>query len=211
MASDLQQSYDRVAQEYVKRIYGELAHKPFDRKLLDWLAEKVNHAGVICDIGCGPGQVARYLADHGAEARGIDLSPGMIEQARRLNPGITFQVGNMLALTEVEDNAFGGMTAFYSVIHIPREQHAQVFQEFKRVLMPGGVALIAFHIGNETRHQDEWWGEQVSVDFHFFSSVEVKASLQAAGFAMDEVIERDPYPEVEVQTRRAYLFARKPG
>ena len=210
MASNPQQSYDRVAQEYAKRIYSELAHKPFDRKMLDWLIEKVNQIGIICDIGCGPGQIARYLADQGAQACGIDLSPGMIAEARRLNPGISFQVGNMLALTEVADNAFGGITAFYSVIHVPREQHSQLFQEFMRVLKPNGVALLAFHIGTETRHQDEWWGNAVSLDFHFFSAAETKASLQTAGFVMDEVIERDPYPDVEVQTRRAYLFARKP-
>src|SRR5579864_4976455 len=101
MASGLQQSYDRVAQEYARRIYGELANKPFDRKMLDWLVEKVNRTGPICDMGCGPGQIARYLAEHGAQASGIDLSPGMIEEARRLNPDIPFQVGDMRALTGV--------------------------------------------------------------------------------------------------------------
>ncbi|MHB8628968.1 MAG: class I SAM-dependent methyltransferase [Aggregatilineales bacterium] len=209
MTSNVQQSYNHVAQEYARRIYGELAHKSFDRKMLDWLAEKINRTGIICDIGCGPGQIARYLADQGVQACGIDLSPGMIEQAKRLNPGIPFQVGNMLALTEVVNNAFSGIAGFYSIIHIPHEQILQALQEFERVLCPNGVALLAFHIGNETRHLDEWWGEKVSMDFQYFSSAEIKASLQAAGFVVEEVIERDPYPEVEVQTRRAYLFARK--
>src|SRR5579859_2697646 len=196
MPPDLQQSYDRVAQEYARRIYGELAHKPFDRKMLDWLIEKVNRKGIACDIGCGPGQIARYLADQGMQACGIDLSPVMIEQARWLNPGIPFQVGNMLALAEVADNSFSAIAAFYSIIHVSPEKLPQALQTFKRVLSPDGVALLAFHIGDETRHVDEWWGVQVSVDFQFYSSSEVKTALQAAGFVVEEVIERDPYPEI---------------
>jgi hypothetical protein len=55
--------YDRVAEEYVKRIFEELAHKPLDRALLDRFAEQMRGLGPACDVGCGPGQVARYLHD----------------------------------------------------------------------------------------------------------------------------------------------------
>src|SRR4051812_44300194 len=92
---DVQRSYDRLAAEYASHIYGELAHKPFDRKMLDWLLEKVNGSGSTCDLGCGPGHVARYLRDHDADVIGIDLSPEMISTAQRLNPDIPFQAGNM--------------------------------------------------------------------------------------------------------------------
>ena len=77
--------------------------KPFDGKMLDWLIEKVEGLGPICDLECGPGQVARYLHGRGAEACGIDLSPEMVRQAARLNPGIGFQPGDMLALVCVAD------------------------------------------------------------------------------------------------------------
>jgi hypothetical protein len=70
--------------------------------------------------------------------------------------------------------------------------------------------LVTFHIGQETLHRDEWWGEEVSLDFIFYETAEMKDYLGAAGFALEEVIERDPYPEVEYQSRRAYIFARKP-
>src|SRR5215813_363013 len=99
---DLQTSYDRVAKEYVERIFNELENKPLDRALLDELARKVQGLGPVCDLGCGPGQIARYLQSRGAEVLGIDLSPSMIEQARQLNPGIEFKQGNMLAL-EIAD------------------------------------------------------------------------------------------------------------
>src|SRR5882724_8784950 len=99
--SELRNSYDRVAEDYAREFSDELLHKPFDRKMLDWLAEKVGGLGMICDLGCGPGQVARYLHDRGARVCGIDLSPEMVRQAQRLYSEIPFQQGDMLALTEV--------------------------------------------------------------------------------------------------------------
>jgi len=63
MNEDLQHSYDRVAEQYAEQFRDEMSQKPFDQKMLDWLAEKVGHLGAICDLGCGPGQVARYLSD----------------------------------------------------------------------------------------------------------------------------------------------------
>jgi trans-aconitate methyltransferase len=90
-------SYDRLASEYTRRIYGELQHKPFDRKLLDRLAADA-HGGTICDMGCGPGHIARYLRDADAEVFGLDLSPKMLEHARQLNPDIAFREGDMRAL-----------------------------------------------------------------------------------------------------------------
>src|SRR5687768_9350687 len=119
MSEEIQSSYDRVAEDYAGQFRDEMDKKPFDRKMLDWFAEKVGDLGIICDMGCGPGQIARYLFDHGAKVCGIDLSPGMVERAQRLNPGISFRPGNMLALVNVADNFFGGVAAFYSIIHVP--------------------------------------------------------------------------------------------
>src|SRR5262249_32596984 len=112
--------YDPVAEDYARAFCDEMSKKPFDRKMLDWLNEKVNGVGMICDLGCGVGQVAGYLRSRGVNVCGIDLSTEMIKQARRLNPEITFQPGNMLALNDISDHAFGGIAAFYSIIHIPR-------------------------------------------------------------------------------------------
>ena len=203
-----QSSYDRVAEEYARRVYGELAGKPLDRKLLDWLIEKVGGRGMIADIGCGPGQIARYLSDHGAAACGVDLSPGMLAQARTLNPDLEFMQADMRTLEGIPDRAYAGISAFYSIIHVPESELAQAFAAFKRVLQPGGVVLLAFHLGAEIKHLDEWWGEPVSVDFIFYSRETIKQKLTEAGFVIEEAIERDPYPEVEFASRRGYIFAR---
>ncbi len=60
-------------------------------------------------------------------------------------------------------------------------------------------------------HRDEFLGEEVSLDFIFFETEEMKGHLKAVGFELEEVIERDPYAEVEYPSRRAYIFARKAG
>lgn len=203
---DLQASYDRVADEYVRRIFDELRHKPLDREVLDRFAARVRDVGPSCDIGCGPGHVARYLHERGVRVSGIDLSPQMIVRARRLTPQVEFRAGDMTAL-DVPDASWAGITAFYSIIHIPRAEVVAALRELHRVLRPDGLLLLAFHLGSDTLHLDDWWGHRVAVDFTFFESAEMAAYLRRAGFRVDEVIEREPYPEVEHQSRRAYVFA----
>jgi SAM-dependent methyltransferase len=205
---DPEESYDRVAAEYATEFRDELSHKPFDRKMLDWLIEKVGGLGPICDMGCGPGQVAKYLHEKGSQACGIDLSGEMVRQAQLLNPEIRFEQGNMLSL-EIDQNSLGGIAAFYSLIHVPRESVVQALTEFKQVLRSGGAILIAHHIGADVVHRDEWFGKDVSLDFLFFETNEMKEYVTRSGLLLEEVIERDPYPAVEYPSRRSYMFARK--
>jgi len=205
---DCQASYDRVADEYVRRIFDELQHKPLDRQLLDRFAASVRDLGPACDLGCGPGHVARYLREQGVQVCGVDLSAAMVERARDLTPGIEFRQGDMAAL-DAPDEAWAGITAFYSIIHISRDDLAKVFGELRRVLRPGGMLLVAFHIGEDSIRLKEWWGHEVCVDFFFFRPDEMAGFLRGAGFEIDEIIERDPYPDVEHQSRRAYIFARR--
>ena len=203
-------SYDNVAADYAKKFQHELDHKPFDRKMLELLVERVGDKGTICDMGCGPGQIAAYVQSLGATACGIDLSPQMVARAQQLNPTISFQQGDMLDLNGVEDNSFGGMAVFYSIIHIPHEHVVAALRELRRVLHPGGSLLLTFHIGSEIRHFDEWYEKPVNLDFIFFETQPMTGYLRTAGFVLDEVIERSPYPD-EVATHRAYIFVRKPS
>ena len=207
--ASLPDSYSRVAEEYAQRIFDELKDKPLDRQLLDRLAERTRGQGIVCDLGCGPGQVARYLQAQGVEVMGLDAAAGMIALAQQLNPAIPFVQGNMLAL-DVPDSAWVGIAAFYSLIHIHRHDMLQALAELKRVLQPGGLLLFSFHIGDETVHLDEWWEKPVNLDFYFFQPGEMVIFLEQAGFVLDEIIERDPYADVEHQSRRCYILAHKP-
>ena len=204
-----QTSYDQVAVEYAEKFKDEMDYKPFDRDCLDRLAREVGKLGPICDLGCGPGQIARYLHRQGVDTLGVDLSPRMVAEAQRLNPEIHFHQGDMISLPD-EDNSWGGLAAFYCILHIPREQIVSALREMKRVLKPGGVLLMTFHIGDEVKHLDEWWEKPVNLDFAFFQPEEMRIWLKEAGYELEETLVRDPNPDVEVATTRAYVFARKP-
>jgi SAM-dependent methyltransferase len=204
-----QSSYDQVATEYAERFKDEMDQKPFDRACLDRLAREVGSLGPICDLGCGPGQIARYLQRNGVNSLGVDLSPKMVAEAQRLNPEISFHQGNMLALPD-PDNCWGGIAAFYCILHIPRTRAVDTLRETKRVLRRNGLLLITFHTGEDIKHLDEWWEKPVNLDFAFYQPDEMGAWLKQAGFLLEETLVRGPNPEVEVETQRAYLFARKP-
>ncbi len=208
--SDIQDTYDLVADEYVRRIFHELDHKPFDREILSRFAERVRGLGPVYDLGCGPGHVARYLQEHGLTVTGVDLSSGMVQRARELNPGIEFQQGDMRSL-DVENASLAGIVAFYSIVHFSPGSLSDVFGELHRVLARGAPLLLAFHIGSESVHLGEWWGHQVAIDFTFFDPEAIKIKLQESGFRIVEAQEREPYPEVEHQSRRAYLMAEASG
>jgi SAM-dependent methyltransferase len=166
---------------------------------------------MACDLGCGPGQVARYLQGLGIQVCGVDLSEGMLQRARQLNPGIDFHLADMRALP-FADNTWAGIAAFYAIVNLPGAEVAQALREMWRVLQPNGQLLMAFHLGEDVQQlEEDVWGCGVSLEFTFFRARTVLGYMREAGFEIDEVIERDPYaPDVEYQSRRAYIFAHKP-
>jgi len=204
----LRRSYDEVAEEYAARIGGELAHKPLDRALLGALLELAGANSPIADLGCGPGHVTAYLAGLGACAVGIDLSRQMIAVCRRDHPQAEFRQGDLLSLPAA-DCEFGAAAALYSIIHLEPDELRPAFAEVYRTLRPSGAFLVSFHVGSELRHLDDWWGHEVDLDFRFLEPESVIDTLGEAGFVVEARLERASYPE-EVQTRRAYVLARRP-
>jgi len=203
----LRNTYDRVAKHYVNEFFKELSRKPFDRELLDRFAEGVQGQGTVCEIGCGPGQIARYLKDRGADIFGIDLSEEMIAWARKLNADISFEQGNMLYL-DASDDAWAGIVSFYAIIHLRRSDVPLAFAEFYRVLKPSGNLLVSFHGGEGEVGTEDWFGEPVSVRATLFGDKEIAQYLASAGFKVEDILKRPPY-EFEYQTERVYVFATK--
>ncbi|TDE13027.1 class I SAM-dependent DNA methyltransferase [Jiangella asiatica] len=202
-------AYDTVAAAYADVLRDELAGKPFDRAMLSAFAELVladDAVRPVADVGCGPGRVTAHLASLGLTASGVDLSPGMIEQARRDHPGLEFSVGTMSELA-VDDGALGGVVAWYSVIHTPPGLLPVVFAEFARVLAPGGHLLLAFQVGDEKLHIQHGYGHEVSLHAYRLLPDGVTSMLAEAGVLALSTLVREP--EGPEKTPQAYVLARK--
>ena len=213
-------SYDAIAAAYADQLSDELRRKPLDRALLIAFAEQVRADGTeqvrasglgrarVWDVGCGPGHVTAFLAGLGLDAAGIDLSGQMVAQARARHPDLEFSAGSMTALP-APDGSWDGLICFYALIHMIEDADVRTtLAEFRRVLADHGLLLLAVHAGEEVRHSQEWFSAAVDVSFRFFDPGWLSAELDRAGFAIEALTRRQPYPDAEVATERAYLLAR---
>ncbi|MFZ0120373.1 MAG: class I SAM-dependent methyltransferase [Pseudonocardiaceae bacterium] len=204
-------SYDAVADDYTEWLRHELESKPLDRALLAGFTELVqaDGSGPVADIGCGTGRVTAHLHGLGLPVFGIDLSPQMVAVARQAHPELRFDVGSMTVL-DLPDGALGGIVAWYSIIHIPKERLPEVFAKFHRVLAPGGHVLLAFQVGDEPRHLTEAFGRAVSLTFHRLQPDRIVELLSQARLVPWARMLREPEGDLE-KTQHAYLLARKPA
>jgi len=201
--------YDTLAEEYAETFSGEHEKKPKDQEILHRFSQEIGARRPVWDFGCGPGQTTRYLKNLGVEISGLDLSEKILIQARKIHPGIHFRKGNILEL-EIENDSIAGVVAFYAIVHFAEEQVELAFHEIFRVLQPGGIFLFTYHIGEETIHLEEFLGKKVDIDLMVFFTDFISSCLKKRGFEKVEIIEREPYPGVEYESRRAYVFAIKP-
>ncbi len=212
----IRDSYEAVAAEYDRQISGELAGKPLDRGLLAAFADLVPRELPVGDLGCGPGHVAHHLTGLGCAMVGLDLSPAMIDIARRRYPQIAFQVGSMLDLP-VADGAWGGAVAMYSIIHLDAAERRAACRELARAICPGGFVLLAFHTSDATHQpgeltaEEEFLGRRIKLTLHFLRPDDVAADLRAAGFTESARLLREPDPSVEYPSSRCYLIGRRPA
>jgi SAM-dependent methyltransferase len=210
-ASTVGGSYDRIARQYAEEFDDELSHRPLERALLGALPELAGldaTPGVVADLGAGPAHVARHLRDADVPAVAVDLAPAMAAVAHHRNQ-VPSAAGSLTALP-LADGSLAAAVVFYAVIHLDDAGLAAAAGELARVLRPGGVALVSIHVGDEVRHVDEWHGETVDLDFRFLQPDALRRTLMGKGLVVEATLEREPIADVEAQTRRAYVLARRP-
>jgi ubiquinone/menaquinone biosynthesis C-methylase UbiE len=177
--------YDRIAERYLRwvaRIEGD----PRDRMLVEF-AERLTGGARVLDLGCGPGVPSTKALAQRFDVVGVDISEAQLGSARENVPEATFIHGD-LAEIELPEASFDGVTALYSISHIPREEHARLFARIARWLVPGGLFLATLGATDSPHWIGEWLGVPM-----FFSSHDAdtnRALLSAAGFTLvlDEIV-----------------------
>jgi ubiquinone/menaquinone biosynthesis C-methylase UbiE len=184
---DTRASYDTVADSYADLTRHLLDETPEERDVLALFADMVRArgGGHVADVGCGTGRITAHLHQLGVDAFGIDLSPGMIEVARRDHPGLRFDTGSMTDL-DLADGSVTGLIAWYSLIHVPDDEIRSVFAHFLRVLQPGGPLLLSFHVGDEAQLKTQGYGgHPMKVYVHRRQHAQLMTWLDDAGFVVD--------------------------
>jgi cyclopropane fatty-acyl-phospholipid synthase-like methyltransferase len=189
----VQAAYDALGArfgEWVERIEGD----PWER-FLEELVARLPPGGRVLDLGCGNGAKIARLAGR-FEVVGVDLSKEQLRLARARLRGATLIAGDFAEL-DFGAETFDAVTAFYSIMHVPREEHRALFARVARWLKPGGLFLASLgHVGGPDRRY-EWLGVEM-----FFSSFDADTSrdlVRDAGFELilDELVwMREPKGEV---------------
>lgn len=164
---------------------------------------------VVLDAGCGSGAQAQWLLDQGAEVIGVDLSPRMIEEARRRCQGRgRFLVADLAEPLPVEPRSLDGVTSSLA-LHYIRDWSVPL-GSFASALRPGGWAVISLDhpFGPRLPNQqgeyfdtelvtDTWRKADVEVSQRFWKRPlsTVADAFADAGFVIDRIAEPQPSAE----------------
>jgi len=110
-------------------------------RLLDDLIERLPANAKVLDAGCGAGiPISQMLSEH-FDVTGVDFSEAQVELAKQHVPRANFICRDMTKL-DFPENTFDGICSYYAIIHIPREEHQALLNNFHRMLKPEGFALL---------------------------------------------------------------------
>jgi cyclopropane fatty-acyl-phospholipid synthase-like methyltransferase len=150
--------YDKIADDYIDR-FGRSSVQT--TKLAELIAS-IPAAASILDLGCGAGvPVARDLVALGFKVTGVDLSRGQIERARRNDPEAEFMLADM-ASVQFPPETFDAISAFYSITHLPKSEHAVLIRRVAKWLRPGGCFLASYGTA-----EGDWSGEWLGTTMFF--------------------------------------------
>jgi ubiquinone/menaquinone biosynthesis C-methylase UbiE len=175
------EGYDQIAERYLEW----RDRQSRDEEHARWLALLTDHlppGAQVLDIGCGAGIPFTLALSKYFEVTGVDISARQIQLANENVPAARFIQGDITSL-QFDARSFDGAVASYSLIHVPRHEHVELFRSLTHWLRPGGIVLANFGVGNrEIDYEEDWLGAP-----QFWSSFDAdgeRAALQSAGFEL---------------------------
>src|SRR5690606_21869518 len=126
-----------------------------------------------------------------------DLSPGMVDEARRRFPELGFEVADLTALPAPTTGAWAAIAAWYSLVHLGGSELRPAVGLLAAGLAPGGWLAVAVHVGDEVRHLTDLWEQPVDMDFVFHDPAAVVDAFSTAGLVDVEWYRRGPLPDGE--------------
>ncbi|WP_205328213.1 class I SAM-dependent methyltransferase [Glycomyces sp. YM15] len=184
--------YDAVAARYAQLLPDTAVESAVDLAMVAQFVDELGEGAEVLDAGCGTGRMIAHLhsLSSALSVTGLDVSPQMLREARVAHPQSRLVEGALEALP-FADVEFGGVLAWYSIIHTPPHELHRVLGEFHRVLRPGGVALLAYQAGTGERSTSGAYGVDVELHAFLHHSPYVAAALEAAGLHPIAVLDRD--------------------
>ena len=170
------QTYDHSAGLYADNIW----EMQLDG-LLDAFNSRLTAGGCVLDLGCGPGRDTDHLQARGLDAFGLDLSFGMLQEAKKRTPW-NFVQGDMRQLP-LPAGQLDGVWLSAALLHLPRPTAPQALQEVHRVLKSGGVLFLGVKQGTGESWQESKLGQRF---FIYYELDEIRNLIQAAGFQVVE-------------------------
>ncbi len=200
----VRQVYEDMAADYAVRFGSELREPDSDTEFLEAALADLPR-GPVLDVGCGPAQVSRFLAERGRQPIGIDLAPAMLAQAARLVPQAGLIAADLLELP-LRPASCAAAVASYSLHHLPAGRLGAALSGLRRVLRPAGVLVIITHGGSG----EEWlerYDRRVVLTRH--APEDLAGRLSAAGLT-PELISTRPPREGEFPADKVRISARAP-
>ncbi len=194
-----------VAEAYAD--WGQGAEHPTKRRFVSMARRLLPNGGVAIDLGCGTGEhVTAELAEH-FDTIGVDISAHSIDLARQRVPSARFVVADMTTV-DFPHATVDLVTAFYSVIHVPRQEHANLLRRIVGWLVPGGILILTMGAHEDEGMAKDWLGAPM-----FWSSwgtQKNKDLITQAGF---ELLSAQPVTDLEddAEVTHLWIVARRPS
>jgi ubiquinone/menaquinone biosynthesis C-methylase UbiE len=205
--------YDVTAEMYSRDLADDMVARPLERGMFQAFSELVG-PGTVGDVGCGPGHVAKHLASLGMDVLGVDVSPAMLEQAKRRWPDGKLQLASMYQLP-FPNGAWAGAISLYATLHCTADERRRAYRELARVVRPGGYVMHGFYVSAQDLppgsiyHLDKWFGYKVDVDVYFHGIDDAAEEMTLGGFEVVAALVREPLNHKELPTRRCYMLGKR--